>query len=208
MIAAILVVAFVTATRAAGILQVPRRGVTWIKGLREWKAPVHLPSRYSGALLLIPARKTRQNRPSWVPLRKGRPTSMLRRHIRWMRSKKVKCPFLFPARVRVLKGKRRAWYPFPHNQMSTSSLRTLTRMALTEVCGLSRRQAMLFSAHSLRVGGLNFYRQLGASLDMRAQLADHASIDSARRYLRLRPAEQFGMIDRILRRGRSKTPDV
>ena len=76
------------------------------------------------------------------------------------------------------------------------------RMALEEVCDISAEQAKYFSTHSLRVAGINFYRKLGAPIDLRAQMADHASIESAKRYLRMYPAEQFGILDHLLKRRR------
>ena len=83
--------------------------------------------------------------------------------------------------------------------MSVASLRALLRMALSEVCGLSAKQAAMFTTHSLRVGGINFFRRLGAPIDLRAQMADHANIESSRRYLRMPPTEQFAILDTLLK---------
>ena len=75
--------------------------------------------------------------------------------------------------------------------MSTTSLVTLLRLALRKICGLSKAQAVMFTAHSLKVGGINYYNQLGVSIGMRALIASHKSLATSRRYLRLLPAEQF-----------------
>ena len=85
--------------------------------------------------------------------------------------------------------------------MSTSSLLALIRRALREVCGMSKDQAMRFTLHSLRVGGINYYRRLGVPLETRAQLADHLSLPSAIRYQRLSPAEQVSILSRAVGRG-------
>ena len=85
--------------------------------------------------------------------------------------------------------------------MTTTSLLALIRMALRQVCGLSAEQAARFTVHSLRVGGINYYRRLGVPLETRAQLADHLSLPSALRYQRLSPAEQIKILSRAVGNG-------
>ena len=75
---------------------------------------------------------------------------------------------------------------------------TLMRQALCEVCGLSPSQAAIFSFHSLRVGGINYYRRLGVSIGMRAKIAAHKSLSTSRKYLRLLPFEQFNELDKMV----------
>ena len=72
-------------------------------------------------------------------------------------------------------------------------------MALREVCGLSRAKVRKYSIHGLRVGGINFYRKQGVSVSLRAQMADHKSIETSRRYLRLLPHEQFASLRSAIR---------
>ena len=87
--------------------------------------------------------------------------------------------------------------------MATKSLLSLIRMALREVCSLTRKQAKRFTTHSLRVGGINYYRLLGVPTELRAQMADHLSLASARRYLRMAPQEQIHILGKIARRNDS-----
>ena len=60
--------------------------------------------------------------------------------------------------------------------MSGSSLLGLVRKALRLVCGLSAEKARRYTIHSLRVGGINYYRLLGVPLELRAQMAIQSSI--------------------------------
>ena len=191
MVACILAICFLSLLRGAGVLSVPMRGVTWVVGLAELVNPPKLPIRHTGALLLVPSRKTKQTAPSWIPLREGSTTRLLVKHVRWRQRHAQSNTFLFPSRRPSFKGSKTSWRPHPRNAMSTSSFITLMRQALCEVCGLSPAQAAVFSFHSLRVGGINYYRHLGVSIGMRAQIAVHKSLRTSRRYLRLLPFEQF-----------------
>ena len=83
--------------------------------------------------------------------------------------------------------------------MSSASLLRLMRQALVQVCGLSEVQARRFTVHSLRVGGINYYRSLGVSTELRAQLADHFSLRSNLRYLRMNPTDQIKILDSIVK---------
>ena len=96
------------------------------------------------------------------------------------------------------KAGKNSWRPSPKSRMASSSLLRLVRRALREVCGLSPEQAKRFTIHSLRVGGINYYRRLGVPLETRAQLADHLSLPSALRYQRLPPAEQVRLLSRAV----------
>ena len=68
-----------------------------------------------------------------------------------------------------------------------------------QVCGLSPVQDRRFTIHSLRVGGINYYRSLGVSTELRAQLADHLSLRSNLRYLRMKPTDQIKILDSIVK---------
>ena len=195
MVACMLLISFLALIRGAGIRAVPSAGVTWVRGMNELCNPVVLPARHTGVILLIPKRKSSQSTPSWVPLRAGKATIMLARHVLWLRRKAPSNKFLFPARSPVFKGGKRLWRPHRTNGMSSASLTRLARTALTEVCGLSATDAKKFTIHGLRVGGINFYRKRGVSVSMRAQMADHKSIETSRRYLRLLPHEQFATLN-------------
>ena len=81
--------------------------------------------------------------------------------------------------------------------MSSTSMLRLVRCALREACGLSMSQSTKYSMHSLRVGGINFYRSIGVPLELRAQLADHMTLPSSLRYLRMAPSDQMGVLARI-----------
>ena len=190
---------FVSLLRGAGLLGTYRRGVTWLVGERELTNPRAPPKRHSGVLLLVPVRKTRQLQHTWVTIKGGHVTRMLARHLRWLRKQKPRPIFLFPARARG--PKKGTWRPKRNKRMSTSSLLALIRQALREVCGLSKEQAARFTVHSLRVGGINYYRRLGVPLETRAQLADHLSLPSALRYQRLSPAEQIRVLSQAVGKG-------
>ena len=191
MTALLMLASFLSLLRAAGILTVPRASVTWISGQNEVTDPTSIPRTHDGALLLIPSRKSSQTAPSWVPLRSGRVTQLLRRHLQWLKRTRLRNKFLFPARKASFISKRRTWVPNESHRLSRTSMVHLMRKALTEVCGISEANARRFTAHSLRVGGLNYYTRLGVSLGMCAQIASHKSLATSRTYLRLLPAEQL-----------------
>ena len=190
---------FVSLLRGAGLLGSYRRGITWLIGQWEVTNPKRPPKRHSGVLLLVPVRKTRQIFHTWVTVKGGHVTRMLARHVRWLRRQRPRPKFLFPARAPG--AKRGEWRAKKDKRMSTSSLLALIRRALREVCGLSKDQAKRFTLHSLRVGGINYYRRLGVPLETRAQLADHLSLPSALRYQRLPPAEQIAILSRAVGKG-------
>ena len=194
MITCMLLVSFLALVRGAGIRTVPSAGVTWIRGMQEFCNPTTLPARHSGVILLIPKRKSSQATPSWVPLRACKATVVLARHVRWLRARAPENKFLFPARSPFFKNGKRQWRPHKSNGISAASFTRLTRKALSEVCGLSTVDAGKFTIHGLRVGGINFYRKQGVSVSLRAQMADHKSIETSRRYLRLLPHEQFATL--------------
>ena len=194
MTALIIYAAFLGVLRAAGILSAPLNGVTWLRGVLEVTNPKRIPRRHTGALMLITKRKTGQSTYSWVPFHAGKVTRMLARHIKWCKNLKKRPTWLFPSRKQRFRGKNRTWVPNTKNALSTSSLLSLIRKALREVCGLSKVQAKRFTTHSLRVGGINHYRHLGVPTELRAQLADHLSLASARRYLRMAPHEQISIL--------------
>ena len=106
--------------------------------------------------------------------------------------------FLFPSRKLQIKDGKRSWRPHPSNPLSPASFCTLIRMALRQVCGLTDEQAKIFSVHSLRVGGINYYKSIGVSIGMRAKIAAHKSLRTSRRYLRLLPIEQFHELDDMI----------
>ena len=83
--------------------------------------------------------------------------------------------------------------------MGSNSFLSFVRSALTSVCGLKPEKANRFTVHALRVGGINYYRRLGVPLELRAQMADHMSLPSFLRYLRMNPADQFHTINTIVR---------
>ena len=191
---------FLTLLRGAGLRSTPRRGVTWLVGESEVTNPRSIPANHTGALLLITKRKTRQKSHSWAPLRRGRASELLAAHLSWLRGLQVRPRFLFPARQRRHILGRAVWCPNTKRAISGPSLLALIRRALREVCGLSVEQAGRFTIHSLRVGGINYYRQLGVPLELRAQLADHMSLPSSIRYLRMSPAEQMNTLASIAKK--------
>ena len=194
MISCMLLSSFLALVRGAGIRTVPSAGLTWVWGIQEFCNPVTLPRKHSGVISQIPKRKSSQSTPSWVPLRAGKARLMLAQHVRWLRAKAPGKKFLFPARTPCFKRGKRSWRPHLSNGMSDASFTRLTRKALSEVCGLSAADAKKFSIHGLRVGGINFYQKQGVSVSLRAQMADHKSIETSCRYLRLLPHEQFAAL--------------
>ena len=193
MVACMILTSFLALIRGAGIRTVPNAGVTWVWGIQEFCNPTTIPSKhYSGVILLILKRNSSQSTPSWVPLRAGKATVTLAQQVRWLRAKAPGNRFLFPARAPCFKRGRRSWRPHASNGISASSFTRLTRKALSEVYGLSTTDAKKYSIHGLRVGGINFYRKQGVSVSLRAQMADHKSIET--RYLRSLPHEQFATL--------------
>ena len=193
MVAAIILTAFLALLRGAGVLSIQIAGVTWVVGQQELTNPNKIPRTHSGILLLL-QRKTRQTSTCWVPVKAGRATALLARHIKFMRKRAPRNHNLFPARKRALRRGKRTWVPHPSNRMSTSSLATLMRKAISQVAMVPPAVANKFSYHALRVGGINYYRKLGVPLELRAQMADHRSLECSRRYLRLLPTEQFAIL--------------
>ena len=192
MVATILVTAFLSLLRGAGILSAPRGTVTWVYGLQESQNPPRKGGPCSGALLLIPARKLSQSAPSWVPIREGIATQLLAAHVRWRRASRGTNRFLFPSRRRRRSKRGRVcWVPHQTNKLSQSSFVTLMRMALVEVCGISQRSAHRFTIHSVRVGGINYYKRIGIPIGIRAIIASHKSLVTSRQYLRLLPVERL-----------------
>lgn len=192
MVATVATVAFLSLLRGAGVLSIPSRTVTWVDGLNESRDPPAPGSPVSGALLLVPSRKSSQSSPSWVPIRHGIATELLAAHVRWRRRKAVGNSFLFPSRrLKKLSNRRPVWVPHGSNRLSQASLVSLIRQALVDVCGLSEQQAARFTVHSLRVGGINYYKRIGVSIGMRAKIASHKSLVTSRKYLRLLPIEKL-----------------
>ena len=192
MVASVITISFLSLLRGAGVLSIPNRTVSWVVGLHESRRPPEPGSQVSGALLLVPSRKSSQSSPSWVPIRHGIATELLAAHVRWRRHNAVDNPFLFPSRrLKKLNNRRPVWVPHSANCLSQASLVTLIRQALMEVCGLSEQQAARFTVHSLRVGGINYYKRIGVSIGMRAKIASHKSLVTSRKYLRLLPIEKL-----------------
>ena len=192
MLATTLVVAFLSLLRGAGILSVPNGMVTWVFELTESHKPPLPGGRCSGALLLVPARKSKQSAPSWVPIREGIATQLLAAHVRWRKAHPNGNRFLFPSRRRRRnKHGRMGWAPHRSNRLSQSSFVTLMRSALVQVCGLSQNTASRFTIHSVRVGGINYYKRIGVPIGMRAKIASHKSLVTSRKYLRLLPVERL-----------------
>ena len=200
MVALLMLAAFQSLLRAAGILSVPQRGTTWIVDSLQLVNPSILPVVHDGVMLMVPRRKTRQSTPSWVVLRAGRVTELLQRHLTFVRATVPTNHFLFPARLARFRRQARTWVPHPENPLSAQSFRFLVRRALQEVCSLTREQADQFSTHSLRVAGINYLHSIGVSTSMRAQVADHASVESSLRYLRLTPLQQLQRLNSFVRR--------
>ena len=193
--------AFVALLRGAGLLGVPREGVTWLTDNGEATNPTAIPRKHKGVLLLLPTRKTKQKTWSFTTVRAGMVTRLLATHLRWLRSRRSPPRFLFPARRPGFSRRvgKRSWRYNPNRPMSSASLLRLMREALVQVCGLSPAQARRFTVHSLRVGGVNYYRSLGVSTELRAQLADHLSLRSNLRYLRMNPTDQIKILDSIVK---------
>ena len=197
MTAIILLISFISLLRGAGILTVPANTVTWILGLTESMTPPRPRTDYTGVLLLVPARKSRQSQPSWVPVKRGRSTDMLARFVRWRSRRAGNNKFLFPSRSRRFTKGRLAWVPHHSNRLSQGSFVTLMRQALMQVCGMSEANAKRFTLHSLRVGGINYYKRIGVPIRNRAAMASHKSIETSRGYLRMLPSEQIREIARV-----------
>ena len=198
MVACIAFAAFVTLLRAAGILSVPAHGVTWVVHLAEFLDPDKAPRVHSGVLLLVPRRKSKQTQPTWIPMRAGPVTKLLRAHYNWRKRHAATNAFLFPSRKLKARGTTRSWVPNRRNAMAPSSLLRLLRRALREVCGMTVAQAKRFTLHSLRVGGMDYYRKSGVAIGMQAVIASHKSILTTRRYHRRLPIEQFYELNSII----------
>ena len=200
MVAVAIFVGFVSLLRGKGLLCIPSAGVTWLKGHRELHDPSEIPASHTDVLLLLTQRKTSLTQHSFVTLKTGKVTRILAEHVRWLNSLRPRPRFLFPARKRRWKSGRPSWVPSRDTAMSLASLLFLIRRALTIACGLSKLQASRFTVHSLRVGGINYYRLLGVPLEMRSQLADHIALSSSLRYLRMEPQQQINVLSSIVGR--------
>ena len=199
MIAAIVATSFLALLRAAGILAVPNGTVVWVYGLEESHRPPRPGEQHSGALILLPSRKSSQSTPSWVPVRNGVGTSVLAAHVSWRRGLAGSNNFLFPSRklVRNVRGNPR-WVPHPSNRLSQQSLVFLMRQALVQVCGISERMSRRFTAHSMRVGGINYYKRIGVPIGMTAIIASHKSLVTSRQYLRMLPVEKLSELSQMV----------
>ena len=62
------------------------------------------------------------------------------------------------------------WSSNPSDFVSVKSLLSLIRRALTSTCDLNDVKVARFTVHSLRVGGINYYRSLGVPLEIRVVL--------------------------------------
>ena len=129
MTAFLLLASFLSLLRGAGIMSVPAKGVAWIMGLDEVTNPRHIPRQHSGVLLLVPARKSLQSTPSWIPLRAGVVTELLARHVRWHRRNARSNNFLFPSRSPNPANPKTRWRPHPSNKLSHASFVALLRTA-------------------------------------------------------------------------------
>ena len=198
MVASLIIIMFMSLLRGAGALSIPVDGVAWIFGLVESSVPPADQRGLSGCLLLVPSRKSKQTAPSWIPLRAGYATQVLSRFCSWRQRHVLDNTFLFPSRKQNKARGSTRWFPHTQNNLSSDSFLLLLRRALMEVCGLSAQQALRFTLHSLRVGGINYYKRLGVSIGMRAQIASHKSLQTSRRYLRLLPHERLSELARMV----------
>ena len=81
MVTFLMLAAFLALLRGAGILSVPVVSVTWVTGLAEFVGVEVPPVYHTGVLLLLPSRKSTQSQPSWIPIRAGVATDLLREHV-------------------------------------------------------------------------------------------------------------------------------
>ena len=205
-VALMILVTFCTLGRGAGVSGCLRRGISWV---RRNGTQTFLPPRFTtadphtiirGFLLLFPARKNRRDSPSWVPIAEKSAIRLMSNHLRWLNSM-PKVHYLFPARARKRAAGRHGVHFVPNtsskSRMSTSSFRTLLRLALVECCALSHAQAKLFGTHSPRLGAMEELRKCGVPAELRQQLGAWMSQAVALSYLQLNPAAQFDVLDSI-----------
>ena len=211
-VALMILLSFCALARGAGVTSCLRRGIAWIlmDGTQPPESQSHTfqPSQCSqkqcthptcvrGFLLLFPARKNRRNSPSWIPIGERSAIKLMGDHLHFLRS----LPpgnYMFPAR------KRHRPRPAPgatfvpntgmNSKMSTSSFRSMVRLALVDCCGLTWEQAMMFGTHSPRIGTTEELRRCGVSSEMRQQLGAWMTQSVALSYLQLNPSAQFDLL--------------
>lgn len=193
MATAIKATAFLSLLRGAGVLTIPNRLITWVHGLSE-----------SCTLQLLTPRCLAPSSSS----RRGNPPSHRRRGSLFARGLPPACSRLtcvgavpmpratpsFSLRGAFLNylAVVRSGNPTPLTvSLAQASLATLIRQALVQVCRLSAQQSARFTVHSLRVGGINYYKRIGVSIGIRDQIASHKSLVTSRKYLSLLPVEQL-----------------
>ena len=208
-----ILLSFCAPARGAGVTSCLRKGIAWIlmNGTQPTDSQSFRPSQCSlercthpkcvrGFLLLFPARKNRRNSPSWIPIGERSAIKLMSDHLAFLRS----LPpgnYMFPAR------KRHRHRPAPgaifvpntnvNSKMSTSSFRSMVRLALVDCCGLTWEQAMMFGTHSPRIGTTEELRRCGVSAEMRQQLGGWMTQSVALSYLQLNPSAQFDLLKAI-----------
>ena len=205
-ISLMILITFCTLARGAGVTGCLRRGISWVRydgtqcSTPTAGARANCQQTFRGFLILFPTRKNHRDSPSWVPIAEKSAKQLMASHLRWLETM-PSVHYMFPARKRQRTSGRKGVYFIPNNsaksRMSTSSFRTLLRLALVECCGLSADQAKLFGTHGPRLGSMEELRKCGVPAELRQQLGAWMSQSVALSYLQLNPSAQFDVLDSI-----------
>ena len=137
-----------------------------------------------GVLIHLPWRKNHQSMDCWIPITCKTTLKLLWQQVLTLRRKKCQSDYLFPSRH----GSK----PSKANHVSASSAKKGLRHALLECVPLMTKEwSLLFSGHSLRVGGSNFMRKLGVHSEVHRKMGGWMSLVAAQGYMAMSTQEQF-----------------
>lgn len=143
----------------------------------------------AGLLFHLPWRKNHTKQDCWIPVACRQVIASILRQVATLRAMRSRTPYLFPARQFLPHNKQ---VPNPRNHVGHQSLVTALRRALRECVPLMTEPwSLLYSGHSLRVGGSNRMRRLGIADDVHRRLGGWMSLTSSQGYMQLSAQEQF-----------------
>jgi hypothetical protein len=154
-------------------------------------------------MALLP-RKNRQGKLSYLPAPTGLVVKAVHRHATNMHTLAPSAHFFFPTRKSPpFSAKRYTWHQKarwvpnienPFSQRSISNVAVPT--TLQYCCGIKRKQAMMYTGYSLRVGGTTYHEEVGTEESVRKNLAEWMSLATARHYLQHSPTTQFAYLQK------------
>ena len=209
--ALMILIAVCTFGRGAELCACLRHGVEWVASDGSLiRGPIDMVQRSAGPgfelseairgfLILFPTRKNRQSTPSWIPVAEKSAINLLADHLAWLSAIGSSSTSMFLARRIGRANGARVYRPntTPSSQISTTTFRSLVRVALTECCNFSPTQAKEFGTHSFRLAAMELMRKNGVPAELRQQMGDWMSERVALRYLQLNTDAQFNIIEHL-----------